>query len=768
MPPYNPTLQRPTKRSRKFPVLQSSLAKGLESLLDTHAPTGALPVGGVSVVDLGSTQHVTNVWATGDHVVLAADHPCLPAGPQPTGSFSVTLFTDVGPYNFTADAKEITFKLALGSFAVRIPGGRRFPIPAVSAPLRGELVVLAPYRHVGGRWLRFVTCTKVAEVGAFSVPGPAGTIVFSGATYTGNTAPGDCGTPVLSWAGVVGSHIAGGSLNNACVAYGPSILSDSVKVTALEASTQMLKTQKVKPKGPVAKAKAAAPAGKRKTPTARTEDGGGLVSMSPAPSDALFAPAPPTRQTHLVRDYIDMLVNPWSGKAQRLPDSCIAPTTLYKLFANRTYPLGGATECVLAIHSRLCKYDTNPVTDASSPATPSVGTTSTIAAYTYSPGSILRPIAGLAQAISSSVYAGSGSGTPIALSTSGNVWQDDFGAQVSEMQGWLAAYRCLALAVRVRIVGLPDNIFMAPGKVYFAQLRFDSTDLPTTEQDWSILETKGRATHVSTDAIRAAGSKTFFAVPDGVDKFSFRSSFVPPPGVFWKSDGISVTQGMRRFPNWSDLQGGSYKRRPVSGSTAGGDFCTVSDLVAPYFAAPFTNDATDAPEADATMVLMVACFGIGGSGNGVALEVNYAHIGEAIPSKTAPAGVETAIQIPNSSAMDEIFSAAAVIADYRPQMLQASGDRTIIGTSDAGPFGSTKASPEAAKTRRVLFEAARKSVGATYRVRKEGIWDTLSNMAGAAVGSLADDMAPRRGAGGGRRPPPRPARRSRYDDDDDY
>jgi len=277
-----------------------------------------------------------------------------------------------------------------------------------------------------------------------------------------------------------------------------------------------------------------------------------------------------------------------------------------------------------------------------------------------------------------------------------SAWGDDFGTSSSGTTPYVSAYRTLASAMRIRIVGLPSGQFMTPGKIYFAQVRYDQEDLPVTEQDFVVLEQKGRASHVSADAVREAGSKTVYWTPDGAEKFGMTSNFILSPGL--TESTASSPSTFRVFPDVPNA---------VSGSKA------LSAII-PYRSSAYVSsgiptggwqDNPDSANADSTSVLLIAYFG---AQNGVVVEVNYANIIEYIPNKSSPAGVEALTQLPSSRAMDEIFSAAAVCSVARPMLIQSSGDKTISVPSPSG----SKAHTEAVAVRRKLVSRARAGTGA--------------------------------------------------------
>lgn len=495
--------------------------------------------------------------------------------------------------------------------------------------------------------------------------------------------------------------------------------------------------------------------GRSRKPKVRPE--GGIVGMSPAGSDNISGTTTYAANAgHIVSDYVDMLVNPWSGKLCRLPDNCITPTSLFKQYANRTYTVadttGRGSTLLLACHSRLSNYSTTPPLAA-------VGVSFQpgavrVSQYEYTPGNILKPQQYKEIGPSSGFTNADGSVTE-------GPWGDDYGPQQIDMCSWVASYRVLSMAIRVRIVGLPSGVFMTPGKVYFAQIRAEAEDVPLVEQDFVVLEQKGRASHVSADAVREAGSKTFFVTPDGANKFEMSSTFLPAPGVFTAVAGTApLTDGIRRYASTVDLTGPNMTRN--------GAPLTLADLVCPYYTAQTVADGEDQANADQTYMLVVAFFGVQ---DGLVIEADYAMCGEYICDKNAPPGIETAVQVPNTRALDEIFAGAAVLADLKPSLLQAPGDRTQIGATTPPAFAPSAAAgvvAESKTTKGVLMRSIGRVSGGVHRTRAEGFWDALSGAASSALGSFAgalgDGLAPQRGGGGGASR----HRRRRYDDDDDY
>jgi hypothetical protein len=325
--------------------------------------------------------------------------------------------------------------------------------------------------------------------------------------------------------------------------------------------------------------------------------------------------------------------------------------------------------------------------------------------YQYSPGTILIPQQ-FGAAYDSATPA---AGNPVTIGP----WGDDYGTEATTTNSWTAAYRCLSMAIRLRIVGLPSGVFMAPGKCYVAQIRWNRDEVPQTEQDFVTLERLGYASHVSVDAIREAGSKTCYAVPDGGDKFELSSSFYPAPGMFLTSalQGYAATgQDVRAFPGYTGL---------VTPS--------ASTLLVPYLTqssnAGGITDNEDQMTADQTMVIIVGFFGLQ---DGIVIEADYATTQEYIATPAAPPGIDMGVQLRNSAAMDQIFGAASILASYRAMMFQSPGDKTIL-SAPTSPFGHAsegKANAEGRATRARLVQAVRRSAGGLVRhQRAEGFWD---------------------------------------------
>lgn len=499
---------------------------------------------------------------------------------------------------------------------------------------------------------------------------------------------------------------------------------------------------------------------KRKSAPKKGKAEGAIVGMSPAGSDYISgSQAYASNGASVVSNYVDMIVNPWCGRLQRLPDVCISPTSMFKMFANRTYTVSGSatygTNLMFGCHSRLSNFSPYGVVSEAAQVNPSGGATAAYPVYPYRPGNIMIPT----QYFTGSAFRAYDGSTP------NSVWADDYGTQQSDLCSWTSAYRTLAMAIRVRVVGLPPSQFMAPGKIYFAQVRWDTEDVPITEQDYVVLEQKGRASHVSLDAVRDAGSKTFFVTPDGPGKLDFSSTFLPAPGVYqYIPAGSDVRLGQRRFLATSDIGPAAYAVN-VNGTP---NTPTLANCVAPYGASQFVGDGPDQANADTTYLLVATVFG---AADNTVLEVDYAICGEFLPDKNAPPGIETAVQVPNSRALDEIYASAAVVSDLKAAMLQSAGDKTQIGLtapSVFAPHGAHGAVAEGRSVKSGIMRSVGRIAGGRYvRARAEGFFDSLGDAFSAAaggamrsgLGSLTDSLPP---------PRRRAARRPRYDDDDYY
>lgn len=552
--------------------------------------------------------------------------------------------------------------------------------------------------------------------------------------YTCDSLPGDCGSLVYSSGGVVGLHagtlrFAGRQFN----AYYPFALDGEPPLS----STSVVEAECEREHLDMRSYLAAHTFEGRSAP----EREAGIVGMSPAPSNLVRRDVTAARAD--VDRYVELLMNPWASSPVRLPDHVVVPTSLARFIANRTYTFSSTAEkggnYLFGVSNRLNNYAPNLVTIAG-PQGPlefgqvlSPGGTSTIP-YTYSPGCILAPgqwgIGAYADPRANMSFD----------ATKAGPWSDDYGSTLSSSTPFMSAYRTLALAMRVRIVGLPSGIFMTPGKVYFAQVRCDNTDLPVTEQDFANLEQHGRATHVSADAVREAGSKTLYYAPDGSQKFEMTTNFLPPCGVFSGTEISGSPTGMygqRWFP--CSGTGGAPAVRPTDFTRCIIPYETRADTSGgagtPSFG-PTTaiGDTLDSNNADQTTYLFMAYFG---GQDGVVLEVDYATIVEYIPNRNAPGGVDALVQLPDSTAMDSIFAAAAVLTEARPVLLQRPGDLTL------GPGGAANESASRPTMRRLASMSASR-VGSAYR---EGFWD-FDWLKSGNIGPINWDF---------RDPPPAPA-----------
>jgi len=548
--------------------------------------------------------------------------------------------------------------------------------------------------------------------------------------YDCDSFPGDCGSLVLSQQGVVGLHagtmLYQGKRVNAfypflCGGVEPPVNHGSRESEVRHSSharPSVVQYRKPAPQRVGGAAPHAVPAvqkesGKQKKASKRES----IVSMSPAPSSL---PSRGGSSGFSVQHYVDALLNPWSSPYLRLPDRVVVPTSLARFVKNSTWSLantgtyGGNLLFALCNRPSCTQNSASFPQDVASTYFGTGGVLSTTRPYSYGPGSIMNPLQwGL----------GAYADPRVKMQTNGYittaptdaVWGDDFGQSMRTSLPYMAAYRCLSMAIRVRIVGLPTGQFMTPGKIYFAQVRCDNSDLPITEQDFSTMEQLGRASHVSADAVRAAGSKTLFYVPDGQSKFDMVTSFMPPCGTFGDGELTGITSP----------QGAGFRFFPTGGPTSGTptDF---SRAIIPYLASGVSSDpgattpaftgqasSMDSHNADSTTYLVMAYFG---AQDGVVLEVDYAQILEYIPTKSAPGGVEALVQLPDSMAMDSVFSAAAVMSEARPVMLQQPGDLTLVGSSKS----SAPASREALSARDKLAIMSTSLRGKSYR---EGFWD---------------------------------------------
>lgn len=522
--------------------------------------------------------------------------------------------------------------------------------------------------------------------------------------YTCDSVPGDCGSLVFADCGVVGLHcgtlVFGGERLNA---YYPFLLNGHEPAVVSDAVVESCQRQS-----------GAGSSALVRRPSTREA---GIVGMSAAPSDL------PSRRNNAapvtVQAYVDLLVNAWGGAPVRLPDTVVIATCVSRFVANRTYTIANVAanggNFLFGTSSRLNGASTTqPIELGSSyvnsaPPAPYIP----IPAYSYSPGNILSPLQHGAGAYADPVVK-MAVNSPNA--TGGGVWGDDYGAAFQATLGFMAAYRTLSMGIRVRIIGLPSGQFMTPGKIYFAQVRGDHTDLPVTEQDFVNMEQFGRASHVSADAVRESGSKTVFFTPDGAQKFHMQSNFLPACGVFTGAEVSAPASGpfgVRAFPGVVPGPGGfiptDFTRNIIPYSSRGD---TSGGAISPPLYATALGDALDSSNADATSYLFVAYFG---AIDGVVLEVDYATVVEYIPNRGAASGLEAVVQLPNTPAMDAIFSAAAVLTEAKPVMIQAPGDLTITSSTR-----SSVAAPESLRARSALSSFASRVAGTAYR---ESFWD---------------------------------------------
>jgi len=419
-----------------------------------------------------------------------------------------------------------------------------------------------------------------------------------------------------------------------------------------------------------------------------------IVSMDAAGSD--FLGPKPSVHGDVVSAVVNSMINPWGGWKARLPDNTIVPTCVCTLYANRTYtcPVGASgPNVIFAMNTRMNRASGTPSVDSTT-FVRTGGAPTVSAVYTQTPGQILVPMMYGAdpENVMAPMDAPSVGATSLA-------WNDDFGAQVDTVTANCTAYRTLAAAIRIRIIGLPSGQFMTPGKIYVAQIRYDRHDVPLTEQEFVNLEQKGRASHVSADAVREAGSKTVFYTPDGAEKYGMSSQFLLAPGIYRNSDvypaGLSDSAGIRKFPTLSEIA--------TARAGAVTDGLTFRDAIVPYHSGPASDPTADfrgvsgsgdIANADSTSILIVGYFGIT---PGVAVEVDYAFLGEFIPNKSAPAGFETAIQLPSASAMDQIMSAAAILSMAKNRLFQAKDDMSLT----TGVHGRAPSSEASVSSKRI-------------------------------------------------------------------
>jgi len=761
----------------------------------------------------------TTAFAVSDHVYLARDHPwAIALAEEPSGShLSRTSFPPEVIYltGLGDGAKVRVFPDALhtrfGLPAMRVQGlqapGAPFVCPVVREPVAlitardGDLLVSV------GQTLGMRTVSLPCGHG--SVDGVAVAVDY-------NSLPGDCGSPVLSRRGIVGTHIGSGHPEpiNFLWPVGEQPRTESQDFTVPPRAKLTLEAEATPPHSPdfaalslesvirpgvafqtapergggggtgparrggggqrrgsvssrgsqrsgrsgrSARSGRSRQGGQRRRRPNRVPGGNGMGRYGPtlpngaygrggrealvteagmgdgAPivgSDNIQAGGILAASNGIVERYIDQLVSPWGSTPQRLPDDCIRPTSLAKLFANRTYTVGSSPGLFFAMHSKPSLYSSTAGLDQSQIegqlSSGALTSPRLVPTYRYAPGCILQPLS-----FTTSLDDGSQlSGTPTVVGP----WGDDYGTEQATLMSWVAASRTLAMAIRLRVVGLPTSTFLPAGKVYFGQFRGLNTDTPLTEQDWTTAERLGIAAHVSLDAVRQAGSKTWYVLPDGTDKFRLSSFFQPAPGLFRAGDidsAESTDSNIRCFP--------AYVSPPTSG------YPSLSRLVVPYGG---TASNQDQVAADETYYIFVACFGLQA---GTVIEVDYSMTLEYVPTQAAPPGIETAVQLRNSSAVDGIFGASAVLADARGVLLQSPGDKTIVRPSATVPVSAENLS-SARAVREALYDGVRGLSGTTYLPRgrsplTEGWFDWLSK---GEIGGLKWDFTepPNTGAGG--------------------
>lgn len=765
-----------------------------ESTVDADAAEVLVPVGGTVSTGLGLShglsQVSTNVWLESPSILwLAADHPWVVCATFPQAGFktdeqsTVHLYPASGPTSRVVHRKSCSNVGGLGRIVLDKPVSGA-PKVAWARARPGEPLTLLTYH--GDQ--RIVTPAALLRYEDVIMPLDQGEITFRGGAYTANTQAGDCGAPIIGKSGVVGVHAAGGVSSNAFIM--PQLVSQAkLKVSLVPprprrssvASAATGVSRGTRGSARPSTAGKRRPEGRSKTSKTR-RPGESIVELQASPSDYLGTPASYTKNASgLIDSYVEMIINPWTSRAVRLPDHVLAPTATYKMLANRTYTVpalvGSQNTLVFACHSRLQDYSaasaviggvsytqaplsignvagaTTAGPQAPGPAQLGSATASTV--YDYTPGNILTPML-YDSTTSNGAFA---SLAAPAVAFQGGVWSDDYGTEQTSLTSWTTAYRALALAMRVRIVGLPVGQFMAPGKIYFAQVRYDSEDVPVTEQDYVQLERLGRASHVSLDAVRASGSKTFFATPDGPEKFEMTQEFLPAAGVYVQHAYAGTpadppppapasvptyvvdSVAQRLFP--------AASRALSQGGTGPEKYITLANVICPYTTETFTNlnypsqvgggtpflytastDPIDQPVAVGTYVLIAAVFGVVA---GTVIEVDYATCGEYLPDKRAPAGIDTAIQLPNSLALDSIFAAAAYAAASKGAMVQVAGDMSL------------SASPSTGRTSegiRRVREGARRAAGGSMAMASkrpgESWWDTLTDtVSGAAHGFVS-------------------------------
>lgn len=701
----------------------------LNSLPEFSTPKVAL-----AEISCKDGDHQSNVTFDGPKLRIAADHPwalgilepdrMVVSVPTPSGAIRYhigtgTLATDAVSYFVKNPCDTKAFSTSL-----------RFVEPQTGKPCLITACVSSGST--------VVTVSSMGEVGAhreavFSINGQHWKAnVWE---HSCNTDPGWCGAALVSERGVIGFHIGFDARKNKNLFLAPGEVLGLTNESLVLGNICVHEARLGAPKKPAQRPRTAparavpekrlaprrpAPARKeakgrprpkgRRVMRARHENA--IVGMTPAPSDYL-GPMPAIGQKdHLIDQLVDQIVNPFMAHPTRLPDDNIRPTCTAKFLANRTYTVntnsGAFTSMMLAIHSRQASYNTaqpaglNPVYINGSSAAHSHSI------YDYTPGNIALPI----------VWGGGDvvqNGTIMTGAGSGAVWQDDFGDEQETLNQWIASYRTLGMAARVRVIGLPTSQFMAPGKMYAASIRYDRTNLPQNEQDFVNLERLGQASHVSLDAVRASQSKTWFAVPDGVDKISFTSNFLPAPGLIETAKIEAGSSGWVRFfpgPTWPAGGGVGIANQLIPYVSAMSS--PVPDLTTG--SAVGANDLDDADNADSMMMIVIGFFGLQ---DGVVLEVDYAKIIEYIATPDAPAGLEACIQLPSHSTMDAVYAAAAILGQVQAPMFQVPGDATLLPKPSVPPAIRT----EAAKRRVVRGRAVRKATGSLIKPNAESFTD---------------------------------------------
>jgi len=480
----------------------------------------------------------------------------------------------------------------------------------------------------------------------------------------------------------------------------------SARKTALKRRLTKRRAER-KPKGKI----------KSSRPKRRVES---FVSSAASGSDGLYPGAGAGASSvsmNGLEKYSTVMMNPWvdSSFFTRYPDEVITPTAMAGFFANRTYTMTSSSTAPIKsffLRTRLQTYSEDlPVTDLGEAITIQNG--ATLAAlhgvYRYTPGCIaaLDMFAPTPASAVSTI-------SPIGISPAPNqvAWGDDYGSELARWLPLQAAYRTTACAVRVRVIGLPTNTFLSPGKIYFLQLKWRADEVPMSEQDLVDLERLGRGSHVSLDQVRENGSKTLFYVPDSPDKFRMSSATLPAPGVFLETTNTGAqVLGKKVFPWMRDVLTDYVNTAPARwvvpydpNATYGGSSSSTSE----------TYDLQNAADEEAILAIYYV-----GSQDGVVLEVDYAHVVEFIPTTEAAGIITTDICLPNSQARDAILTASGMAARLRPSIIQSPVDTTSVVPTAERSFGRGTAErtlrPEAARVPMAVARAA--------RVSAESFWD---------------------------------------------